>query len=264
MPTKAEKINGEKVREAILTQNQLILKLALKKMFSMQTLTEKVLKRTQVENGVGFNIPDGNIMTDITIWTLNGLDIPEESLELVANRIKKYSIQLGGYPEIMDVINDIISIEEAIKGIPIEIEVETTDGMGFSEFLGFRDNRRKEEAKRLRNEKAKEKRELAKIEREKRRDIELKAYNERKAKQDAYWEQRRLDRENERKEGNKYFPIEAEIIAETEKAILINKEQNEVWIPKSQIEQGTELRKNANLTIPIKKWILKRNGLIPS
>ena len=58
--------------------------------------------------------------------------------------------------------------------------------------------------------------------------------------------------------------LDVHLIAETEKAILVNLDENEkddgVWIPKSQIEINKRQKITVNITMP--EWLAIKKGLV--
>jgi len=57
--------------------------------------------------------------------------------------------------------------------------------------------------------------------------------------------------------------VDGIILGETEKAILIEFDNKEVWVPKSTINNHYISRKNLSQKFLINKWFLKKNNLIP-
>jgi hypothetical protein len=55
-----------------------------------------------------------------------------------------------------------------------------------------------------------------------------------------------------------------DVVHETEKALCCNIDGEEVWIPKSQIDNDSEVwnKKTAPGKLVITEWIAKKNGLI--
>lgn len=61
---------------------------------------------------------------------------------------------------------------------------------------------------------------------------------------------------------DEYVEISAEIKYMTEKAVLVNDGDRDVWIPKSQIDEPDELEEGVAAGFFIKKWFAKKEGLI--
>ena len=52
-------------------------------------------------------------------------------------------------------------------------------------------------------------------------------------------------------------------IRETEKALLVNVENEEVWIPKSQIEESSEVAEVGDCgVLEIPQWLAEKAGLV--
>lgn len=53
------------------------------------------------------------------------------------------------------------------------------------------------------------------------------------------------------------------VARETESALLVNIEGEEIWIPKSQIDDDSEVyKKDTSGTLVITEWIAKQKGLV--
>lgn len=56
---------------------------------------------------------------------------------------------------------------------------------------------------------------------------------------------------------------EVTVLRETEAAILIEYENEEFWIPKSQIQEDSEARSKGDVgTLSIPRWLAKEKGLL--
>jgi hypothetical protein len=53
--------------------------------------------------------------------------------------------------------------------------------------------------------------------------------------------------------------IEAEVIAETDMAILINDGMGEIWLPKSQLDDWPEVYSTGEIVMP--EWLAKEKDL---
>lgn len=59
-----------------------------------------------------------------------------------------------------------------------------------------------------------------------------------------------------------YVELEVEIVRETPMAILISYDTTEVWIPKSQIEDGPDKQANGLYLIIVPEWLAFDKDLI--
>ena len=62
--------------------------------------------------------------------------------------------------------------------------------------------------------------------------------------------------------GKKYIEFDLDLIAESEKAILVSDGITEVQIPKSQLEDDYEDLSNGMIRIVIPEWLATEKGLI--
>lgn len=58
-----------------------------------------------------------------------------------------------------------------------------------------------------------------------------------------------------------FFTFECKILRHSEKAIQIEFDGEQMWIPKSQIDEPEELPPAGNAEISITAWIAKQKGL---
>ena len=57
------------------------------------------------------------------------------------------------------------------------------------------------------------------------------------------------------------FSVEAEILRETLKAVLIEVEGEEIWLPRSQLIDDDELPVRGKARVKMTAWIAKEKGL---
>lgn len=63
----------------------------------------------------------------------------------------------------------------------------------------------------------------------------------------------------ERMEDN--FAIEAEAIRETQKEILVEVDDEQIWVPKGQIRPGSTVTKKGDIgTLMVSQWLAKAKG----
>jgi len=61
------------------------------------------------------------------------------------------------------------------------------------------------------------------------------------------------------------YEVQAEAIAETDAAILVQTEHGEEWIPKSQIDDNSEVYEKGHVgNLIVSQWIAKQKGWIGS
>lgn len=62
---------------------------------------------------------------------------------------------------------------------------------------------------------------------------------------------------------DEYCEIDVEVIAQTDKGLLIDDGDNRVWIPKSEVRDDSETYKKGDAgTMILATWIAKEKGLI--
>lgn len=280
MATKAEKETGARVRSKLFSSLE-FLELSIITLYDKQEADEQRHKLTHWDNNRGYNKPDAHILTDYSIWILNGKHLIGEYVDEAAERMAKYSIQLGRYDHVIRCLDGmpcsefIATYQLRLPREPIPRDEVTGEEVTIQDFLRLRKERRDL---------------MAKIRGKVRRGTAwiIKASISRESEK-AYlldigdarcWIPKsqmlntfRKDVKGAQEIGIKRWVAEenglvaprqvATFIKESDsgKAVLFDIEGTECWIPKSAILSNYEEDTKAKQYLDVKKWIFDKIGL---